>query len=317
MKLLFSHNDLDGVGSILLYKYFNLDFDKSMIGDYNFEETKEEQKNEILTYDKVYFTDFCPSEEFLNKLLELNKKVWIYDHHESSLFCKEIKHDNLIVFHDLTKSGTKIFYENFIKITLKRVPIIVEQLIELIDTYDCWKIKSELWEEAQNLNRVLYATMNWDTDSQYVYNDFIVGMLDKMKKYNKWQWSFEEQRIIKNAKDKEDNVYKKSNEMLQVRKDEKGKMFGLFKASSKISIVCARLLERYSGLDYIICINTFKPEEKKLSIRSLGFDCTQLQNVYGHKEAAASVFETIEEINDFWNGRIWSIRYKGIINDDR
>jgi oligoribonuclease NrnB/cAMP/cGMP phosphodiesterase (DHH superfamily) len=307
------HCDLDGIAGKVLSKYFVQEFDDYIILDYNFERTDEVLKNRILEFDYIVFSDFCPPKEFIENLLSLNKVVYIYDHHDSSEWIKEINHKNLVVVHDLNRCGTKIYYEEFIKPQFNRIPKIVNDLVKLVDTYDLWKLNDPLWEEAQNLNRVLYKVIDWNSDFQNQWESFIDLILRKLYNCNEWMWTDYEQKLIKIAIDKENKIYNESNNMLQKRVDEKGNKFGIFKASSKISIVCSRLLKEHLDLEYIICINTFKLAEQKefrLSVRSREFDCTQLEGVEGHKEAAALVLDKFDMFNDLLNGKINSIKYK-------
>lgn len=310
MKVLATHNDLDGCAPIVLSKYFALDFDDYVILDYNFERTNNQLKEQLLSYDEIYFTDFCPTKEFLIDLLKMNKKVWIFDHHDTSSWVKEISNTNLKVYHDITICGTLIFYRNYIKPLFKRISSVVYYFVSLVNVYDTWKINDSLWDEAQNLNRVLYKTINWDLDQQHVYDSFIKTIIDKLDNLSEWRWSSYEYRLIQQDIEKEARILRESEEILQKRVDDRGKIFGLFKASSKISIVCSKLLAKYVDLDYVICINTFKLDEFKLSCRSLGFDCTQLDIFSGHKEAAGGALSSIEEIDKFWNGEMYSLRYK-------
>lgn len=58
----------------------------------------------------------------------------------------------------------------------------------------------------------------------------------------------------------------------------------------KMSIVAYRLLLKFADrMKYLIIINTYKPNELTISLRSLktsGFDVTTLKGVQGHAEAA-------------------------------
>lgn len=309
-KLHSYHSDLDGIGGKILSLYFGLDYDKYIQLDYDFERTSDWIKEEIFKYDEVVFTDFCPSKEYLEKLLELGKKVFIADHHESSLWIKEMSHPNLTVHHDKMRSGTKIYFYEFIKPLYSRIPQVVYDFVDRVDVYDLWLLESPLREEAENLNRLLYKRIAWNADPQIQYDPFVDNILKKLDYLSEWKWTEEDLKAIKSAKDKEMLVYKQSMKMLQTRTDERGLKFGLFKASSKISIICSMILTEYAGLDYIIAINTFSPTEYKLSLRSKGFDVTQLENVSGHKEAGATKFETKEQLDEFWENTNKSIPYK-------
>jgi oligoribonuclease NrnB/cAMP/cGMP phosphodiesterase (DHH superfamily) len=314
-KILCYHSDMDGVGNKILALYFGLNFDYMLMVDYNFEETKQETINKILEFNEIFFTDFCPSKDYLLKLLDLNKKVWIYDHHLSSEFCKEIKHENLIVSHDKNRCGTKIFFEDYIKKEVENIDFIdninvLNHFITLVDTYDCWRQDDKLWQEADSLNKLLYKMLLWDVDPQHQYDNFVDIILEKLDTLTEWKWTTKEMRLVQEARDREDRIYNESNKMLKKRIDEKDFKFGIFKAGANISVVCSRLLKEHEDLEYIICINTFKPEGCKISIRSKVFDCTQLNFADGHEQACGGALPSLEYVNDFWDAKIYTLGYK-------
>ena len=73
--LLESHCDLDGIGSIILYKYFIESYTKSsMIYSSDYPDMEIFDENKYKFNDIIIFTDIAPSVELYNQLKKLNKE---------------------------------------------------------------------------------------------------------------------------------------------------------------------------------------------------------------------------------------------------
>ena len=314
-SVLITHNDLDGLGSVVLSEFFNLKFDLIYFLDYSERDDEEFFKDLIKEYDIIEMADFSPPVSELNWILENNKMIAVYDHHDSSEVIKEIIHPNFKLFHDKERCGTKILFEEYIKPRFKRMKPIVEEFVNLVNTYDLFKSDHLLWQEAQALNRVMYSSLNYGQFQWELYGRFIKGIVYKLEHQDKWSWNDYEMEKINKDIDKENKMYEGSKRILQTRTDEKGNKFGLFHNRGKLSIICQRLLKEYPDLKYIIAINTYDGVGgvgwQKLSIRSRDekeFDCTNLKDCKGHKQAAGASCE-IEFAKDLWMGKINSIAY--------
>ncbi len=314
-RILISHIDADGLGSIILCKYFNIQFTDMII--LNYDEFQQDIVDYIYTYDDIWFTDLSPSEEMYKELIDAGKTVHIYDHHESSLWL--VGKPN--VFHDLERCGTKIFYEEYVKTLFPRVKPIVRQLVELIDTYDRWQKDSPLWEDAKNLaHRLLYQLVDWNEPGLGKFTPFVEKQIRKLENLNEWRFLDSEMEKINKAIVREEEAYQKACKMMRYRIDTKGRKFVLFMASAKISITASRFLEasENADIDYCIIINTYGGINGHLSCRSrLGvFDCTSLYHFNGHKEAAGADAESHVAVN-LWEETIWCMPYVDEIENDK
>jgi hypothetical protein len=127
-----------------------------------------------------------------------------------------------------------------------------------------------------------------------------------------WFWYSNELAGIENKKQKEEYAYFQAVKILQKRVDSKGKAFGLFKASSIISITCSKLLEDNTDLDYIVVINTWDGFQK-ISVRARegsNFNVTDLKYCDGHVLAGGGQLPTEDYAIAFYNGFIVSLPYK-------
>lgn len=301
--ILLTHTDLDGMGNLILGRLFQkkLGIDDFLSVDYGFEE-KPEILERLLSYDKVIITDLSPSETFFKKLKEKCTEVRGYDHHETSSYFSAYEG----CVYDSSRCGTKIFWEEYVKNIVKRYPSMLKDFIDRVNTYDMWKENSPLWEDAVGLNSVLYAMKNYQIrDNEVASNDvFVTLTLRKIAESGRddWFWTERESRLIQIGKEKEERAYQKAKEEMQIRVDQKDRNFGIIKLSTKISLVCSRILREKSGLDYIICINTFGGITGKLSIRTRDdkFNLNDLAMAHGHPASAGAVISP-EKAIEFWD----------------
>lgn len=284
--ILCAHTDLDGLGCWMVLDYFNIYYDEVLLCDYNrFEDEKE--YDSLLNFDKIIMTDYSVSAEIVEKLLKENKEVLIIDHHlnDQTELLQKIKNKNFEYVFNNTKSGTMLCYEYF-KPKNVRLKKTMFQFVELVDTYDLFKKEHLLWEEAQNMNRVLYGCLSWNADTAEEKYMFIKDYwFNKINKFNEWSWSEFEQKKIKSAIDKENKQFNESKACFKKFVDDKGVEFGITVAKSKVSIVATRLLEEKKDIKYIIMINNYSGKWDKLSLRSRDkneFDCNSFKECKGH-----------------------------------
>jgi oligoribonuclease NrnB/cAMP/cGMP phosphodiesterase (DHH superfamily) len=306
-RIILNHLDLDAVGVYLVLDYFNIHYDEILSCDYNrFENEKEFSK--LLKYDEIFTTDYSISKNLVEKLLSQNKKVVIIDHHknEETKLLNEIKNNNFVYFFDDSKSGTLLAYEYF-KPKNVRVKKSFFQAIELINTYDLFKKDSILWEDAQNMNRVLFSCLNWNDEEMKRFDWIKEYWQNKLAKYNEWFWTDFELKKINNAIEKETKQFNESKSSLKKYTDDKGVKFGITVAKSKVSLVALKLLEQNEDIKYIIMINTYSGFWDKLSLRSRDekeFDCNSFEECKGHSCASGG------EVDQDFAAKL----YKGMIS---
>lgn len=309
MILLTHYLDLDGIGSIILSKYAGIEYDKIIGLGYEVND-HEYLREHIDPTQLIVVSDYRVSSELLEIYQRDFSDYIVFDHHEASLEYN----DESKIFVDMDKCGTRLFYENLISPTIKNKAS--DYLVTLIDTYDIWRKDSPLWQEALNLNRVLFSTANYaypDGDFNR-YKAFVDLQLEKLHK-DFFRWTDYELDKINYQKMREAQAIDKAEELLKIREDSQGKKFGIWWGKNKISLVCNALLERHEELDYVIAINTYQPGSKekvngRISVRSKeGFNVCNLYNINGHQCAGGGTF-TEEFIANLWGNRIKQIPYK-------
>ncbi|MDR2409614.1 MAG: hypothetical protein LBE13_16100 [Bacteroidales bacterium] len=312
-NLLCIHSDLDGISNEVLAQFFNPGFDKTVSYDYEFFD----DPNKIQIFfetDNIVFSDISPTQEIYDKLILSGKNIKIFDHHESSIW---IKHKPGCV-HDNNRSGTKILFEEYVLSRFARYKPIVREFVEMVSVYDLWELDSLLRPMSEDLQRVFVKYGNWGLDDNLARHDrFISAMTKKFKKRDKFSWNPTELMYIQEAKASEDKAYQEAMSMLQIRKDNMGKRFGVYSAWGKISIVCHRMLNVDNmNVDYLVCAQTFHNKWGTMSLRSRKgeFDLTELAGVKGHKSSAGAIL-TPEDTQRFMQENL-CFRYKSDLKSE-
>ena len=128
-----THNDLDGIGNIVLNEYLGLKFDRTIIMDYkdimdlDGNITIQKFFMGLKNRDMIVFTDLNVELKVYRYLVNTFDQVQIFDHHKKT---DSISKFGNVIF-DEKKSGTKIYFEWLFK--EKRVPNILQEFVNLID----------------------------------------------------------------------------------------------------------------------------------------------------------------------------------------
>jgi len=301
--LLVSHGDLDGISPAIIAQYYKIPIDTYWFKDYDFLEDPNFNQS-MLVYDRIYITDLSIQDETYKILEENNKEFYVFDHHEQTRNFETKKN----VFFNLEKSGTEIFFEELTG--KKRISSIAREFVTLVGIYDLWKLEHPLREKAEKLNKLTYELLNYRVNGYGRYQNFIERQLIKLQTNKTFEFTPFELSKIHNAEIKEKNAVISADKILQLRKDSHGKGFGITKSNRKISYLCSKLLEKYEGMDYIVCINTYNISEGKISVRSLEpFSVLDLQDVDGHK-CAGGGFRDVNFISKLWSGEINELGYE-------
>lgn len=305
MKILVSHTDLDGIGSIVLATHFNLGFDKMYSWDYGFENDPE--KFAIMAQaDELAIADLSMKEEKYDELAK-GRKVTVYDHHNTSSWLS--KKQGCV--HDESRCGTKIFFEEYVIPRVPETKPIIREFANLVDAYDRWVLESPLRAESENLQRVWSAYALWRaTDSMQRNQRFILQMCRKFEKYTSFCWNKTEADMIKKALDSENKAFIIAQKTIRDRVDSKGKVFGVWRAVGKISITASKLLRVTNKYDYVVCLQEFGDKWGTFSLRSRegDFEVTQLAAVGGHLAAGGATL-TPELATTFWDNGV-CLKYK-------
>ena len=318
-RLVIGHSDLDGVSLFLLFDYFEIPTSDRLALDY-----EDLEKDNIiwyaLTFDEIFFIDITPSGLFLDSLLDSDVTFFVFDHHEERVqpLLELPESPQYKIYYDADECGTSLFYKSilgdFDHPETKRIPqtnSVLEYFIQLVKIYDLWMIDHELWEEALSLNRVYYASRNYNEQNTYsMALPFLKAQYKKFTILNEWKWLKSEEEIITRSQKIEQESYEKATAVMEKRLDTKGRTFLIAPMRSKISLICAYILYENPDTDYMIVINTYGGGiNGKLSGRSSrGFDCTSIAALNGHKPAAGGRV-LVSDAYELWQNQFACLKY--------
>jgi oligoribonuclease NrnB/cAMP/cGMP phosphodiesterase (DHH superfamily) len=290
-----THNDLDGVGSLILNEYYGYtdSFDKVYVVSY--QEIVDNEKFVFPRFfpltedDDLVVTDVSMVPELYAYIKNTAKSYVIYDHHDET---GKIEGDPNIHYNK-KKSGTLLYFEAVTE--GKRVSMKLKKLVDLINTYDNYNDESPLWEEAQNMNRVFYKVYSWGLKPYPAVQKFISLQVNKVKDPKRLEFGFSdyEDQKIQEVLEKEHEILVKARSTIQRRTDNAGNNFGLVVLASKISITCYNLLKEMEDLSYIIAINAYKGINGAVSVRARktsSIDVNNLLGIHGHEKAGGGQF---------------------------
>lgn len=263
--LLYTHFDLDGLGSIILLKQFpNIDL-RYIVCPLNANECI---KDSILweNYDLVLITDLSVSEEVADKIDEYIKygkdNVRLLDHHESATYlnnrewacvipqCKDI---------NLVSSGTLLTYLYLIKPSSILYNLTISEFARLVSFYDTYFFKSEEGKliypdaEPEDLNLLVQSTTQ---------SGFINKMINNISR--DFLYTEEDKIVINTLRNVINNTcsrYYNNTRFIKID----GKIAAFCYCSTYISQVSAFIYEKCPEVDYVITVNM---NRESISIRT-------------------------------------------------
>lgn len=191
--LLFTHkSDIDGMGSAVLSKLAFKEVDYVLCETFNIQNEVEKYYNnqKIYNYDNVYITDLWLEEPMLSTLAKdkkLENKLYIFDHHKTSLE----KNKNNYPFVTLKISdekglccGTSLFYEYLIQNNLlDSSNLAIKEFSELTRKHDTWEWKTKynddkprklalLFESVGCYNYIDLMYKKLSNNTSFIFNEF-------------------------------------------------------------------------------------------------------------------------------------------------
>jgi oligoribonuclease NrnB/cAMP/cGMP phosphodiesterase (DHH superfamily) len=306
-----SDADLDGISARILAEYFIQPIAKCYIPYNTYDRSLPDFDWKLAEEaDYIIFTDLNPPVEMYTTLIEKKYEILIFDHHMTS---RDILPETNFFYWDEERCGTKIFYD-YLRKGLRVKPIL-QQYVDLVDTYDRFLTEDSLWSKAKSLHNVLFEYIDWSkswlTDTEK-HRNFILNTLYKFNQLNNFCFTKTEEAYIQNANNKELKNYKQAQKSLQLRTDNEGNNYAYIECMSKLSFIAHRLLgELDKKIEYLVAHSTFKvdgEEGLKVSIRSRnGYDCAKLAEKWeggGHQGAAGMEFQDLNEFRKFQLGLI-------------
>ena len=291
ISLLLTDSDMDGLGSVVLSKAFDIKYNEIKLS-VPIKMNSEYMLKFVEDFDDITVTDLSFNENNMKKIIHKGKHISVYDHHLTSSYLNNpYKYRDCIS--DPSRCGTKIYFEEVVVNKLnKPINYSVRLFVELVDVYDRWQQLSPLWEDACKLNRIYLYYKNYPWI-------FIERFAEKIKN-DKFSFTEDDEEKAKIIADEIEEATKFSDSMIKIYKDTENDKYGVTFYRGFCSEVGNELLKKHD-LSYVVLIDSLTHET--VSMRSIGnLNCTKFKNIYGHKNAAGGKFTT-DYLDDVYGGR--------------
>lgn len=277
--IMFTHNDLDGVGCGILHKVgFGVTAETYYCGYHNVDEKIQNRLEELKTSNElpmIIISDLGITEETAEMVDKYEGKKILLDHHVTNEWIAE-KYDWAIV--DKEASGTLLVFNQFDEIPRNYLDFALH-----VDDYDRW-VHNLL--KSKDLNRLLYIVGIERFEERFLYDD-------------RMDFNHSELLLLELEQENIERYVDKVEKGLIVRYLNDDKRFGVAFADRYQSEVAHELMNRMN-LEAIALIDV---NFKKISFRSksnihVGEIAKRFKGG-GHKNAAGVSFAYEESIEDF------------------
>ena len=307
----FTHNDLDGFGANIIFKYLENEniIEKADVINCSYDNINNNvmeyfNNKEYKNYDVTYITDISVTEEnaeIINKIRkEENLIVVLLDHHKTATYLN--KYDWCEVTEEIDGelvSGTWLLYHDLClegKLNNKTIRNGLYDIVENIRKYDTWLWKTKYNDEVPKKLNDLYGLLGYE-----MFLEEVLYSLYNMSDINKVVEDilYRNENMLKVQQNKIDRYIKGKNKNI-ITKFIEGYNVGVIFAEQYVSELGNKLCELNSDLDLVAIIgnNTVSYRTIKNSV-----DVSKIAKLYGGgghpKSSGNSINEEI--INEFIN----------------
>jgi len=289
---IFTHDDLDGVGPVILCNAAKMDLSTVIYNNYESIDHNLNaflESNEYAANDTLLITDITPSEEMCEKLdtYHRNKiKVILLDHHKTKSWVSNYSWAT----YESTSCGTRLVLQ-YLQPNIPDKDLYFE-LVEAINAWDLWKLQSNFRTRGENLNTLLRFIGT---------HDFVETFSTNPTADNEKPYSLIIQYLNKN---KEEYVKKViEDQLLQAayHMDDLGNTYKILFATDYISEVghAALVHPDCEDLKYIVIVN---PTIGMCSFRSKDVDISNIAKKLGgggHPSAAGCRIDSKSKIERY------------------
>ncbi|MFE5322437.1 DHH family phosphoesterase [Paenibacillus sp. NPDC056579] len=276
MYVLYTHNDLDGVGCGIVARFAfgsKVEIRYNSVGGLNTQVAhfleKPRKKKQLFITDLSVNED---NERGLDDFVKSGGKVRLIDHHKSALHLNQYSWGMVKVEEEDGKlcSATSLFYDYLIQHGLLTPSNGLSEFVELVRQYDTWEWDQNNQLQAKRLNDLFYMVS---------MEEFEEKMIDRLRHSEHFSFDEFEEKILDMEEEKiERYVRRKKREVVQATIDDR--YAGIVHAESYHSELGSELGKEHPHLDYIAILNM---GGKKISFRTIHdhIDVSEIAGRYG------------------------------------
>lgn len=251
MYLLYTHNDLDGVGCGIVARCAfgdKAEVRYNSVGGLNLQVERFLEKARKKSY--LFITDLSvneANERGLDEYVKSGGKVKLIDHHKTALHFNEYSWGMVQVQYDNGKlaSATSLFYEYLIQNGLLKPTKALDDFVELVRLYDTWEWEQNGQLQAKRLNDLFYMVS---------IEEFEEKMVERLHSGEPFSFDEFEEKILDMEEEKiERYVRRKKREIVQARI--RDHYVGIVHAESYHSELGNELGKENAHLDYLSLIH--------------------------------------------------------------
>jgi oligoribonuclease NrnB/cAMP/cGMP phosphodiesterase (DHH superfamily) len=274
MYLLYTHNDLDGVGCGIVARFAfgdKVEIRYNSVSGLNFQVERFLEKPRKKS--QLFITDLSvneTNEKGLDDYVKSGGKVMLIDHHKSALHFNQYSWAWVQVEAENGDhaSATSLFYDYLIRNNFLTPSKGLTEFVELVRLYDTWEWEQYGQVKAKRLNDLFYMIS---------LEEFEEKMVERLQQNDHFAFDEFEQKILDMEEEKiERYVRRKKREIVQTWIQDR--LVGIVHAESYHSELGNELGKEYPHLDYIAIMNM---GGKKISFRTI-HDPIDVSEIAGH-----------------------------------
>ncbi|PZE22799.1 DHH family phosphoesterase [Paenibacillus xerothermodurans] len=284
MFLLYTHNDLDGVGCGIAARIAfgdKVEIRYNSVGSLNIQVERFLEKANKKRH--LFITDLSVDEanaQGLDEFAGCGGKINLIDHHKTALHLNEHTWGSVQVEHDDGRlaSATSLFYEHLTKHGWLTTTPALDEFVELVRQYDTWEWERHDELRAKRLNDLFYMVS---------IEEFEEKMVERLQHETQFSFDEFEEKILDMEEEKiERYVRRKKREIVQ--SNIHSHCAGVVHAENYHSELGNELGKEFPHLDYIAILNV---GGKKISLRTIheAVDVSEIAAHFGgggHAKAA-------------------------------
>ncbi|RCW50404.1 DHH family phosphoesterase [Paenibacillus prosopidis] len=276
MYLLYTHNDLDGVGCGIVARCAfggKVEIRYNSVDGLNLQVERFLEKSRKKNF--LFITDLSvneANEHGLDEFVKSGGRVKLIDHHKTALHFNKYPWGSVQVEYENGKlaSATSLFYEYLIQNGLLTPTKGMDEFVELVRQYDTWEWEKHGSQQAKRLNDLFYLVS---------LEEFEEKMTERLQKNEHFSFDEFEEKILDLEEEKiERYVRRKKREIIQTIIHDR--YVGVVHAESYHSELGNELGKENPHLDYIAIMNM---GGKKISLRTIHdhIDVSEIAGLYG------------------------------------
>lgn len=276
MYLLYTHNDLDGVGCGIVARCAfgsKVEIRYNSVDGLNLQVERFLEKSRKKNF--LFITDLSvneANEHGLDEFVKSGGRVKLIDHHKTALHFNKYPWGSVQVEYDNGRlaSATSLFYEYLIQNGLLTPTKGMDEFVELVRQYDTWEWEKHGSQQAKRLNDLFYMVS---------LEEFEEKMTERLQKNEHFSFDEFEEKILDLEEEKiERYVRRKKREIIQTIIHDH--YVGVVHAESYHSELGNELGKENPHLDYIAIMNM---GGKKISLRTIHdhIDVSEIAGLYG------------------------------------